>query len=171
MAGFIDSVDIWERLDYQLLQCGAVTLYHSEAFLHEDCDWLKKHNYKVRGMDASTWRTEENFHEDVKRVLSFPDYYGKNLNAFNDCLGDLEISREGGFVIVMLHFDKFFSAMPDRAQAVLDIIETNSRRFLITGQRLLALVQTDNPRTVYEHVGCITPSWNPRERMDRNRGL
>lgn len=171
MASFINSVDIWDRLDYQLLQNGAVSLYFSEEVLQEDCQWLKKHEYKVRGLDAANWRTEDVFHADVKRVLAFPDYYGKNMNAFNDCLSELDINADGGYAIALLHFDKFCIALPDRAKAVLDIIETNSRRFLITGQRLLALVQTDDPRTSYDHVGCITPSWNPRERLDRNRGL
>jgi RNAse (barnase) inhibitor barstar len=131
----------------------------------------KKHDYKVRGLDAAYWRSEDVFHADVKRVLSFPDYYGNNMNAFNDCLSELDINADGGYVIALLHFDRFFVALPDRAKAVLDMIEANSRRFLITGQRLLALVQTDDPRTTYEHIGCIAPSWNPRERLDRNRGL
>ncbi len=171
LASFTDAVDVWDRLDYQLLQNGAVTLYYSQDILQEDCQWLREHHYKVRGLDAGSWRTEDSFHDDVKRILGFPSYYGSNMNAFRDCLGELEIDSEGGLAIALLHFDKFFAAMPDRAQAVLDTIETNSRRFLISGKRLLALVQTDNPRSVYEHVGCISPSWNPREFMDRNRGL
>ncbi|MCC6980948.1 MAG: barstar family protein [Candidatus Melainabacteria bacterium] len=171
MADTFNAVDMWNRLDYQLLQHGAVSLYFSQDILQEDCAWLKKHGYKVRGLDASNWTTEAAFHDDVKRILEFPGYYGNNINAFNDCLGDIEIGKGGGFVIAILHFDRFYSALPDRAQAVLDIIETNSRRFLITGQRLLCLIQTDNPRTQYTHLGCITPRWNPREFMDRNRGL
>lgn len=171
MVSFTDAVDVWDRLDYQLLQDGAVTLYYSADILQEDCDWLKQHNYRVRGLDASGWNTEAAFHAEVKRILEFPSYYGENLNAFSDCLSDLEMDEDGGFAIAILHFDAFFRAMPDRAQAVLDIIETNSRRFLLTGKRLIALVQTDNPRSVYEHVGCMTPGWNPRERMERNRGL
>lgn len=171
MADTFNAVDMWNRLDYQLLQHGAVSLYFSQDILQEDCAWLKKHGYKVRGLDASNWTTEAAFHDDVKRILEFPGYYGNNINAFNDCLGDIEIGKSGGFVIAILHFDQFYSALPERAQAVLDIIETNSRRFLITGQRLLCLIQTDNPRTQYTHLGCITPSWNPREFMDRNRGL
>ncbi len=171
MASFINAAHIWDRLDYQLLQNGAVSLYFNVEILEENCQWLKSHDYKVRGLDASNWLSEDVFHDDVKRILGFPDYYGKNMNAFNDCLGDLEIDTEGGYAIALVHYDKFFVALPDRAKAVLDIIETNSRRFLITGQRLLALVQTDDPRSSYEHVGCIMPSWNPREHLPRNRGL
>lgn len=171
MVSFTDAVDVWDRLDFQLLLDGAVTLYYSADIMHEDCEWLKQHKYKVRDLDASNWNTEAAFHADVKRILEFPSYYGENLNAFSDCLSDLEMDEEGGFAIAIMHFNSFFRVMPDRAQAVLDIIETNSRRHLLIGKRLIALVQTDNPRVVYEHVGCITPSWNPRERMERNRGL
>ncbi|PZM85428.1 MAG: hypothetical protein DKT66_04395 [Candidatus Melainabacteria bacterium] len=171
MVSFTDAVDVWDRLDFQLLLDGAVTLYYSADIMHEDCEWLKQHKYKVRDLDASNWNTEAAFHADVKRILEFPSYYGENLNAFSDCLSDLEMDEDGGFAIAIRHFNSFFRVMPDRAQAVLDIIETNSRRHLLIGKRLIALVQTDNPRVVYEHVGCITPSWNPRERMERNRGL
>ncbi len=171
MVSFTDAVDVWDRLDFQLLLDGAVTLYYSADIMHEDCEWLKQHKYKVGDLDASNWNTEAAFHADVKRILEFPSYYGENLNAFSDCLSDLEMDEDGGFAIAIMHFNSFFRVMPDRAQAVLDIIETNSRRHLLIGKRLIALVQTDNPRVVYEHVGCITPSWNPRERMERNRGL
>ncbi len=89
----------------------------------------QKHDYKVRGLDAANWLREDVFHADVKRVLGFPDYYGNNMNAFNDCLSELDINSEGGYAIALVHFDKFFAALPDRAKAALDIIETNSRRF------------------------------------------
>lgn len=171
MAHPADTTHVWDRLDYQLLLNGAISLYFSESILQDDCTWLKEHGYKVRGMDASNWRSEQNFHDDVKRILEFPEYYGKNMDAFNDCLSDLEISMDGGFAIAFLHFDEFYDALPERAHAVLDIIETNSRRFLITGQRLLGLIQTSNPRAVYHHLGCNSADWNPRERMPRHRGL
>ena len=29
-------------------------------------------------------------HEYLKEMLDFPEYYGKNLDALHDCLGDLQ---------------------------------------------------------------------------------
>ena len=29
-------------------------------------------------------------HDYIKEMLDFPEYYGKNLDALYDCLGDLE---------------------------------------------------------------------------------
>ena len=35
------------------------------------------------------------FHRAVAAVLDFPDYYGSNLDALNDCLGDLAARTSG----------------------------------------------------------------------------
>ncbi|MBO4783300.1 MAG: barstar family protein, partial [Lachnospiraceae bacterium] len=32
-------------------------------------------------------------HEYLKEVFSFPEYYGKNLDALFDCLGEMRIDR------------------------------------------------------------------------------
>lgn len=32
----------------------------------------------------------EEAHEELKSALDFPDYYGKNLDALNDCLSEIE---------------------------------------------------------------------------------
>ena len=34
-------------------------------------------------------KLEEGKHEYLKNIFSFPEYYGCNLDALNDCLGDL----------------------------------------------------------------------------------
>jgi RNAse (barnase) inhibitor barstar len=172
MASFMNNPDEWQRLDYQLLQNGAVSLYFDRNVLSEDNTWLENHGYIIYVLDAASWQSEDDFHRDVSNVLLFPAYYGNNLNAFNDCLSDVEIPESaGGCAIQFLGFDKLAAALPVFAHAILDIIETNSRRFLLTGQRLIALVQSDDPRISFEHLGCSTATWNRKEWLNKNRGL
>ena len=33
--------------------------------------------------------TECELHEEIAQKLSFPEYYGKNLDALNDCLSEI----------------------------------------------------------------------------------
>ena len=41
-------------------------------------------------LDTSRLRERSAAHEYLKVQLSFPDYYGKNLDALYDCLTDLD---------------------------------------------------------------------------------
>ena len=40
-------------------------------------------------LDAHSMKTPQEAHRYLKKVLSFPDYYGENLDALYDCLGDI----------------------------------------------------------------------------------
>ena len=46
MAIFRNDEDL-QRLDWELLQNGAVTLYVRPEVLAEDIEWLKRHDYRV----------------------------------------------------------------------------------------------------------------------------
>ena len=44
---------------------------------------------KVFNVDLSKVTTHEELHKTLQAQLELPDYYGGNLDALNDCLGDL----------------------------------------------------------------------------------
>jgi RNAse (barnase) inhibitor barstar len=160
-----------ERLDIRLLQSGAVALYHKHAVLSQDVTWLEQAGYRVHTLDAAKWTSASDFHGEAKRVLAFPDYYSGNLASWIDCLGELDVPDNGGVVLQIRHFDAFARVEPQFAHTILDSIESASRRFLIVGRRLLALVQSDDPRIRFERVGALPVNWNPREWLDADRGL
>jgi RNAse (barnase) inhibitor barstar len=159
-----------DRLDLQLLRSSAVTLYYKSGVLAQDLAWLQQAGYRVYTFDAVNWRTPADFHADVKRELAAEHYVG-NLASWLDCLGDLEVPREGGVVMQLRHFDAFARADPKFAHTLLDSIESASRRFLLMERRLLALVQSDDPRIRFERIGAAPVNWNPREWLDADRGL
>lgn len=41
-------------------------------------------------LSAKEWKNAADAHEALAKVLSFPAYYGKNLDALYDCLRGLE---------------------------------------------------------------------------------
>src|SRR5262249_7841105 len=90
----------FDRLDWRLLQGGAINLYFQPSVLEADLAWLLKHMYAIYEFDCATWDSEGDFHNAVSMKLKIPDYYGRNLAAFNDCLSDLEIPDAGGAVLV-----------------------------------------------------------------------
>jgi len=95
MATFTGDPDESTRLDWRILQNGAICLYFRRRILDEDIAWLREQGYEVHEFDCSRWASESDFHADVSRDLGFPAWYGHNLHAFNDSLGDLVVPDLG----------------------------------------------------------------------------
>jgi RNAse (barnase) inhibitor barstar len=170
MSFFSDDVEEWQRLDLRLLQNGSIHLYFSQSILSEDIEWLESYDYQLDIFDCSTWETEQIMHDDIACRLDFPDYYGKNLDALNDCLSEITVP-DSGRVFVLQRYDVFTANFQNMAWHVLDIIDKSSWFHLLFGRRLFALVQSDNPRIEFPLIGSRPAIWNPREWLNKNRGL
>jgi RNAse (barnase) inhibitor barstar len=171
MAAFGDDPRDRERLDWRLLQNGAVALYHRTSVLRQDAEWLRQEGYRLYELDAGDWNTAVAFYRDAKRVLGVPPQYGDNLAILIDALSELDVPADGGVALQFRRYDACARAQRPLAQTVLDLIESTSRRFLLTGRRVLGLVQSDDPRLKFERVGAVPVVWNPREWLDSARGL
>lgn len=146
-------------------------MYLRPVVLEDDITWLTENAYKIDRLDCSGWHDTETAHTALAEALGFPDYYGRNLDALNDCMRDLEVPDDSGRVIVLERFDVPAGAISDFAYVVLDIIASIARDKLLFGRRLLALVQSNDPKLGFPPVGATSVSWNPREWLDSARGL
>jgi len=167
MAFFENNLNESQRLDWQILQNGWTSLYWQQNILNNDLDWFKKENYNIIEFDCTKWTDTNQIHKDLKNLLNFPDYYGENFDALNDCLSDLEIN-ETGLIVVFRHFQIIDT---DRAHVLLDIFARNSRLHNLFGKRLLTLIQVDNPKYEIKAVGSCEVSWNGAEWLNSKRGL
>ncbi|MHB8598468.1 MAG: barstar family protein [Ktedonobacteraceae bacterium] len=157
----------FQRLDWQILQNGAISLYHNRSIFEEVCEWFHQQQYHLYRFDCTQWTSLNDFHRDVSQTLKFPDYYGQNLDAFNDSLIDIDVPNKSGGLLAFSRFDTFALMHFSFAQTILDIIQDNSRHFLLTGQRLIALVQSDDVDLAFEPVGACPIIRNPVERVNR----
>jgi RNAse (barnase) inhibitor barstar len=171
MAVFENGPNDWARLDWQLLQNSPVTLYFKRALLEADVSWFQGAGYRVLSLRGGTHPSLESLLVCLGELFSFPDYYGRNLDAFDDCLGDVEVPEVGGLLLVLDEFAPFAASFPRQAQAVLDICARQSRRFLLMGRRFLVVAQSDDPELAFEPVGASPVLWNPREWLNASRGL
>ena len=171
MTAFNGSAEEFRRFDYSILQNGAINLYWRAEILHDDIEWLKNHSYQTNTFDCSLWYSEKQMHDMLARELGFPGYYGRNLDALNDCLSDIDIPTDGGRVLIFHNYDVFTNLYPKIAWIILDLIELNSRRSLLFGRHFFALVQSNDPQILFEPVGACPVMWNPREWSDKNRGI
>ena len=169
MAAFSESE--LDRVDWSLLQNGSVNLYWRSDVLDADLMWLENHAYDIDKFDCSTWGNEGDLHKALKKQLNFPDYYGGSLNALNDVLSDIRIPEESGRALVFRRFDSFNAQFPKLAWQFLDILDLNSQRAALFGRRLIALLQSDDPRITFEPVGARPVLWNRKESLNKSRGL
>jgi Barstar (barnase inhibitor) len=173
MAAFSD--DKWkdesQRLDYRLMQNGPVVLYHRRELLEQDAEWLLANDYRIDRIDASRWQSEQGALDSLARSLEFPDHFGRNVNALNDCLGDIAISEQGGRALILEKYDAALRRLGSFAWNVLDVFAGRSRGHLLWGRRLIGIIQSDDPRLELAPVGASPVTWNHREWLNKNRGL
>ena len=132
-----------------------------ENILIKDIDWLKNNQYKVIILDFNEILSIEEFHVRIKNACEFPDYYGENMPALSDCLlHDLKIPYEGGYALVLKNFDLFYLKDKGMAHDILERLSEASRQRMLTGERLIALLQSNNPKFVPDTIGAYKISWN-----------
>jgi RNAse (barnase) inhibitor barstar len=148
---------------------GPVVLYRNRSFLDEDIWKLRTNGFRVAVFDAAKWVDTEQMHTDLAAGFGFPDYYGRNLDALNDCLSEAVLSEPRGLVLACARYDIFATKDPDFAWSVLDLIAHVERLALRCGLRLIAMIQSDDPDIRFDPVGASEPLWNHREQADRNR--
>ena len=152
-----------------------VTLYWRRYLLEQTLSQLRDHQYAVVVVDASHWETEEDLHQDIAQALDFPDYYGHNLDALNDCMHDVGAGQYGapavavGFVLALTGYDHFARACPRQAQIVLDIMADQARSRAVRGRRMLCLVHSDDPDIAFAPVGAMPVMWNGSEWLKARR--
>jgi hypothetical protein len=177
VASFDSQTEYLDEPDWRLLQNSHVHLYWQDEVLTETVKALADFGYRVFAFDAHDWQTDQHMLVALGRALSFPDYYGRNLDALNDCLSDVATYGYGaapadrGTLMAVRRYDSFTERSPRTAQALLDIFATQARHGALVGHRMLMLVQTTDPRASYSPVGATPVIWNPKEWLNARRGL
>ncbi len=182
MALFTNNREDKKRLDWAILRDGgSLALYWRPEYLAEDMQWLANHNYDIYEFDCAGWTSEDEMYGDIGRKLHFPEWWGPNcghnMDGLDDLLPDLPIREDGGAALVLNKFNVYAagsgSAMMHsgrtEAEVLLDVIAGASRYFLLLGRRLVTLVQTDDPQIRLGKFGGISPNWNHREWLIKNR--
>jgi len=174
MAAFTsaDTQQNWPIWD--LFQNGAVVLFMKSEPLQEAIARLKSGGYRVHEVNCSQFEEESTFLGMIVDTLGIPKYEGgTGRDGFNDFVWQLEFENCTGVVLVLHRFDIVHKRKHDLAVAILDILAENQRHHMLFGNRLLTLVQSNNPRLDEKigRIGGFLPFWNQREWFRRDRGL
>ncbi|GAA2333968.1 barstar family protein [Streptomyces kunmingensis] len=151
-----------------------VTLFWRRRLLTQAVTELEGLGFRVVHLAAGQWTTEQEMHRAIAAALHFPDYYGRNLDALNDCLGDVacyggydDTLQGAGLVLAFTDYERFAAAWPRTAHIVLEIIAAQARRASVRHHRFFALVHSNDPDIRFEPVGAMPVLWNSDEWTDR----
>jgi RNAse (barnase) inhibitor barstar len=157
------------RVDRQVLLVGPVALYGPAERLRRHVAALESYGYRCPAFDCGEWSSEAEMHGALAAGLDFPTYYGRNLDALDHCLGDINIPAACGVALILWRFDRFARLSPDRAWHLLDVIARASWMHQLYGRRLLGLVQSDDPELRFAPVGArhvMSVSWECHEQVE-----
>jgi RNAse (barnase) inhibitor barstar len=155
-------MELWR----QLLLNGSVKLFWSNEILDKFITEISREGFDIYTLDCTEWDID-NYHNDLASILDFPQYYGKNLDAFNDCLSDM-VPKEIGIVLVFKNYDLFAQKEPEEANHILDIVQINSWRFLIEDIKLLTFVQSNDATIDFPDLGGMSAEWNNEEWFNKD---
>ncbi|MDH6141843.1 RNAse (barnase) inhibitor barstar [Kitasatospora sp. GP30] len=146
-----------------------VTLYRRRPLLDETTAGLRAQGCRVVQVDTAGWTGQHDLHRELAAALDFPDYYGHNFDALNDCLRDVFDDTAAPLALVLTGFDHYARTDPEAAHILLDIVADRARVHAVSGCHLLCLVQSDDPHLTLEPVGAISALWNDAEWLNANR--
>ncbi|MBZ4319961.1 barstar family protein [Streptomyces huiliensis] len=153
-----------------------VTLFWRKRLFTQAAERLEDRGFRVIRLEAGQWNTERDMHRAMAAALDFPDHYGHNLDALDDCLGDVacyggydDAPEDAGLVLAFSDYDRFTTTCPKAAQIVLDVIADQARQAAVLRRRLFSLVQSNDPQIRFEPVGAMPVMWNSDEWSDASR--
>lgn len=169
MAAF--SPDDCNRLDFEILAEGGVSLYYQHEVLGEDLAWLAVEHYEILQFDEEALDTIDAFHFEFRVKMGLGDDYEASYDGLRDALSEVQVPANGGCAVVLEAVDQLMIENPNAVHRLCEVFADVSREFLLTGQRFIALLQTDDPQLTIPPFGAREVAWNPRERAGWTRGL
>jgi RNAse (barnase) inhibitor barstar len=149
---------------------GAIIMFWQQNILEKFIENVRSEGFDCYYLDCENW-DEKTCLKEIGDSLEFPNYYGKNLDAFNDCLSDI-VPEDEGSVLVFKNFDKFNARCKETAYQILNIIQINSWRLLVGSQKkLLVFLHSNDPKLHIQSVGALPVLWNNEEWLNKSRGL
>ena len=88
-------------------------------------------------IDAKKIKDKETFHLEFKHVLGFPDFYGMNMDAWIDCMSDIQggmtsrdLNTGEPLCIELLHTEDFGKRLPKLLNDLIDCTSFVNQRFI-----------------------------------------
>ncbi|BAU10827.1 barnase inhibitor [Leptolyngbya sp. NIES-3755] len=89
---------------------------------------------KVFYLDGRKIATREDFLRESAEAMNFPTYFGKNWDAFDECIRDLSWVSAQKYILIYDRPDIFAKSQPDQWQIAQDILQSASQHWQESGK-------------------------------------
>jgi RNAse (barnase) inhibitor barstar len=111
-----------ERMTKQLADARQCGVYHLVRKPEELERTAKEAGLAVFRIDIGHTKSKKDFLAQVARALQFPDWFGENWDALNDCLTDLDwLSTETGYVLILENSEHFGARHPQEFEKAIAV--------------------------------------------------
>jgi len=111
-----------ERMTKQLAdarECGVYQLVRKPGEVERAAE---EAGLAVFRIDIGHAKSKKDFLGHVARALEFPDWFGGNWDALNDCLTDLDwLSIETGYVLILENSEHFGARIPQEFEKAITV--------------------------------------------------
>jgi RNAse (barnase) inhibitor barstar len=99
------------------------------------------HGMQVFDADCMTAVDKHGLLRAIARALKFPDYFGYNWDALEDCLTDLDWLEARGTILLLSRADRAAARAPHALAVALDVLEEAAAYWAAEGRTFVVLVQ------------------------------
>lgn len=102
-------------------------IYHFDSaarisFLEQEAD---KADWRLYVLDGKKISDKKTFLAAIAQSMNFPDYFGKNWDALNDCLTDMSWAEPGkGYIVLFQAPERMYKKSPQDLAVALDIFKS-----------------------------------------------
>ena len=130
----------------KLVEAGASGVYRCHSALAEKAlGAATQRGMRVEKVVLAGSRDKNAFLNAVSGALVFPDYFGRNWDAFYDCLVELEHGKGEGLLLVLRDASGFARAEPDEFAAAVDALQDAADFWEGEQKTLLVVVELEAP--------------------------
>ncbi len=156
------------QITSELLEDSAVKFFYKTEIFQKYIQSILNEGITVFSFDAEKWTSVDIFYSELSGKMNFPHYFGKNLDALNDCLSEMCGEK---FAICILNYEFFWNTYPREAKILLELIQSNCWHSLKIDSVMLALIQVNIPDFIPPKLEIFSAYWNKMEWSNKSRGL
>ena len=80
--------------------------------------------FQIINLDGQRCETKQQLFSEYARQFEFPDYFGENWDAFEECLSDLEWKPSKGYLTLLHHGERVLSKQEEEFTTFIAILQS-----------------------------------------------